>query len=127
MTDVLDSFNIIDIKHKVGICYGIIWGNTRSYPEGKGLTQTDIARRMTDLGFSVSTNAVCKWETNYSKPSVLQFFGLCEILSIHDINSAFHVAEEPDPNDILNDLGKERIREYTGLLSRDERFTKKEA
>lgn len=48
--------------------------------KGMGLTQTDIARRMTDLGFSVSTNAVCKWETNYSKPSVLQFFGLCEIL-----------------------------------------------
>lgn len=95
--------------------------------KGRGLTQTDIARRMTDLGFSVSTNAVCKWETNDSKPSVLQFFGLCEILSIHDINSAFHVAEEPDPNDILNDLGKERVREYTGLLSLDERFTKKEA
>ena len=54
--------------------------------KGRGLTQTDIARRMTDLGFSVSTNAVCKWETNYSKPSVLQCFGLCEILSIHDIN-----------------------------------------
>ena len=95
--------------------------------KGKGLTQTDIARRMTDLGFSVSTNAVGKWETNYSTPSVLHFFGLCEILSIHAINSAFHVAEEPDPEDILNDLGKERVREYTRLLSLDERFTKKEA
>ena len=48
--------------------------------KGRGLTQTDIARRMTDLGFSVSTNAVCKWETNYSKPSVLQFFGYVKYL-----------------------------------------------
>lgn len=66
-----------------------------------GLTQSELAKKMTELGFSTSSNMVSKWEINYAVPNVLQFFGLCKIMNIYDINSAFHVTETKDPSFIL--------------------------
>lgn len=75
-----------------------------------GLTQSELAKKMTELGFS-------------TVPNVLQFFGLCKIMNIYDINSAFHVTETKDPSFILNETGRARVQEYIQLLSKDERFS----
>lgn len=88
-----------------------------------GLTQSELAKKMTELGFSTSSNMVSKWEINYAVPNVLQFFGLCKIMNIYDINSAFHVTETNDPSFILNETGRARVQEYIQLLSKDERFS----
>ena len=76
-----------------------------------GLTQSELAKKMTELGFSTSSNMVSKWEINYAVPNVLQFFGLCKIMNIYDINSAFHVTETNDPSFILNETGRARVQE----------------
>ena len=55
------------------------------------MTQATLAKKMTECGFSTSANMVSKWEINYAVPSVLQFFTLCKILKIDDINAAFDV------------------------------------
>lgn len=92
--------------------------------KSRGLTQSVLAKKMTELGFSTTANMISKWEINYAVPNVLQFFGLCKILNINDINSAFHVTEAKTPYSTLNEKGQARVQEYIQLLSKDERFCK---
>lgn len=88
------------------------------------MTQATLAKKMTEFGFSTSANMVSKWEINYAVPSVLQFFTLCKILKIDDINAAFDVTTNSDnPYSKLNEKGRARVKEYIQLLSKDEQFS----
>ena len=88
------------------------------------MTQATLAKKMTECGFSTSANMVSKWEINYAVPSVLQFFTLCKILKIDDINAAFDVTANSDnPYSTLNEKGRARVKEYIQLLSKDKHFS----
>lgn len=54
-----------------------------------GLNQTEVARRLTEAGFPVRTQAVSKWETDTTQPSARQFVELCRLYSIRDAVAAF--------------------------------------
>jgi len=56
---------------------------------GKGLSQTDVARYITEAGYPVRTQAVSKWETDSTQPSAAQFLALCRLYDIHDVLSVF--------------------------------------
>lgn len=88
----------------------------------KGLTRMELINRLEKLGIKTTENMLGKWERNYSIPNVLQFFALCEALDIDNINDAFHVVEKENPEQVLNEKGMTRVREYIRLLSKDEQF-----
>lgn len=88
----------------------------------KGLTRMELINRLEKLGIKTTENMLGKWERNYSIPNVLQFFALCEALDIGNINNAFHVVEKENPEQVLNEKGMTRVREYIRLLSKDEQF-----
>ena len=54
-----------------------------------GLNQTEVARRLTEAGFPVRTQAVSKWETDTTLPSARQLVELCRLYSIRDVVAAF--------------------------------------
>ena len=54
-----------------------------------GLNQTEVARRLTQAGFPVRTQAVSKWETDTTQPSARQLVELCRLYSIRDVVAAF--------------------------------------
>ena len=54
-----------------------------------GLNQTEVARRLTEAGFPVRTQAVSKWETDTTQPSARQLVELCRLYSIRDVVAAF--------------------------------------
>lgn len=88
----------------------------------KGLSRIELIKKMEQFGIKTTENMLGKWERNYSIPNVQQFFALCEALDVDNINAAFHVVEKEDPEQVLNEKGMERVREYTRLLSKDAQF-----
>lgn len=88
----------------------------------KGLTRVELINRLEKLGIKTTENMLGKWERNYSIPNVLQFFALCEALDIDNINDAFHVVVKENPEQILNEKGMARVKEYARLLSKDAQF-----
>ena len=69
----------------------------RDFGKNKKIMRFNTVRackKMTELGFSTSSNMVSKWEINYAVPNVLQFFGLCKIMNIYDINSACEASHD---------------------------------
>ena len=48
-----------------------------------------MARRLTEAGFPVRTQAVSKWETDTTQPSARQLVELCRLYSIRDVVAAF--------------------------------------
>ena len=54
-----------------------------------GLNQTEVAARLTALGYPVRTQAVSKWETGTTQPSARQLVELCRLYEIRDVVAAF--------------------------------------
>ena len=54
-----------------------------------GLNQTEVAARLTALGYPVRTQAVSKWETGTTQPSARQLVELCRLYGIRDVVAAF--------------------------------------
>lgn len=88
----------------------------------KGLSRIEVAEKMTEYGFNTNENMLGKWERNYCQPNAVQFLALCEVLDINDINTVFQVAEKQNPEQVLNEEGMERVKEYIRLLSQDAQF-----
>jgi len=80
----------------------------------KGLSQPDVATRLTQLGESTNSQKISKWETDYSVPSAYQFLSLCETLNIRDVLDTFEINKNPLAK--LNDEGKRKAEEYIHLL-----------
>lgn len=89
----------------------------------KNLSRQDVADKMVEKGFPTTINVLGKWERNYSVPNVLQFFALCEILDVDDINKTFHIVEKVEPDAVLNAKGRAQVKEYIRLLSNDANYT----
>ena len=90
----------------------------------KGLSQTQFAEKLTDLGYPVLTQAISKWEKNVTRPNVLQFFAICQILEVYNINETFDILCSDNAYYSLNEEGQQKVREYTNVLAASGLFAK---
>ena len=87
----------------------------------RGLSQTELAQRLTALGCEVSNQAVSKWEKGLTLPNARQFLALCEVLEIADVRSAFSDGRAGLLSG-LNQEGRRRAQEYIQLLRESGRY-----
>lgn len=80
-----------------------------------GLSQRELARRMTDLGESISDKALSKWEKGMTLPSSRQLLLLCRALEVDDISGLFM---DRGLGRGLNAAGQRKLAEYAELLRR---------
>lgn len=66
-------------------------------------------------------------EKNVNLPNVLQFFALCEILKISDINQTFQVGTEATLLSKLNKEGHDKALDYINLLFKSGMYLRKES
>lgn len=92
----------------------------RALRTARGLSQTELVRRLAEIGCAVSPKAPSKWEHGVSEPSVGQFLGLCEVYEIRDVLAVFRGRKSE--LETLNEAGRRRVKEYVRLLSGDEAF-----
>jgi phage repressor protein C with HTH and peptisase S24 domain len=79
-----------------------------------GISQVEVAARLTALGLPYTDKAVSKWEQGATKPDAVAFLQLCKLYDVRDPYSVFLGSHEE-----LNTLGLQRLHEYEGLLRRD--------
>lgn len=86
-----------------------------------------LADEMTKRGIPTKAPAISTWEKESSAMNICQFFLLCDILDIQEINTIFHVADEQNPFSKLNEEGTKKAYEYIDLLIRSGLYEKKTA
>ena len=91
--------------------FGSIIANKR---KDRKLSQPQLAALLCERGLDVKAHSISKWEKNVNLPNVLQFFALCEILEISDINRTFQIGTDEKLFSKLND---EPINEKWGIHS----------
>ena len=69
----------------------------------KHLNQLQLADLLNKKGLEVKPGSISKWEKNVNSPNVIQFFALCEILGIDNINDTFGIAW--DGMSLVDDVG----------------------
>ena len=74
----------------------------------------------------VKSGSISKWEKNVNSPNVIQFFALCEILGIDNINDTFGIAIEENLFAQLNEEGKRKTIEYMNLLIKSGMYVREE-
>ena len=72
-------------------------------------------------------HSISKWEKNVNLPNVLQFFALCEILKISDINKTFQIGTEATLLSQLNKEGHDKALDYINLLIKSGMYLRKES
>ena len=77
-------------------------------------------------GLEVKPGSISKWEKNVNLPNVIQFFALCEILGIDNINDTFGIAIEENLFAQLNDKGQKKTIEYMDLLIKSGMYVREE-
>lgn len=88
----------------------------RNIRTNKKLSQKELAASMCACGFDVSYQTISKWENSTTLPNVLQFFALCEILNIEDINTTFELNTRSNPFYSLDKSGQDKALDYINLL-----------
>ena len=87
-----------------------------------GLNQSELAGRMTALGYPVSNQAVSKWENGSTLPNARQFLALCDLLEIDDIRGYFTGGGEGLLRG-LDATGRQKAMEYIQLLRWSGRYS----
>ena len=87
----------------------------------RGLSQVELAERLTALGCEVSNQAVSKWEKGMTLPNARQFLCLCDALEIEDIRGEFSEGRDGLLSG-LNPEGRRRAQEYIQLLRESGRY-----
>ena len=93
--------------------FGSIIANKR---KDRKLSQPQLAALLCERGLDVKAHSISKWEKNVNLPNVLQFFALCEILEISDINRTFQIGTDEKLFSKLNDEGQAKALDYMNLL-----------
>lgn len=90
------------------------------------LNQLQLADLLNKKGLEVKPGSISKWEKNVNSPNVIQFFALCEILGIDNINDTFGIAIEENLFAQLNEEGKKKAIEYMNLLIKSGMYVREE-
>lgn len=80
-----------------------------------GLSQRELAQRLTALGEPISDKALSKWEKGMTLPSSRQLFLVCHALSVTDVSGVFMGTGLAHG---LNAAGRRKLVEYADLLRR---------
>ncbi len=80
-----------------------------------GLSQKELAQRLTELGEPLSDKALSKWEKGATLPSARQFLLTCRALEVSDVSGEFMGA---GPAHGLDAAGRRKLYEYADLLRR---------
>ena len=91
--------------------------------ERQGLSQKEVAQRLSAEGVSVTNQAISKWENGSTQPNAAQFLTLCSILKITDIAETFLGVSHGSPFHKLNEEGRRKALEYIDLLERSGLYT----
>ena len=89
--------------------------------KARGLSQVELAERLTALGCEVSNQAVSKWEKELTQPNARQVLTLCDVLEVEDIRGEFSGGEGGLLAG-LNREGRQKVQEYIRLLRESGRF-----
>ena len=92
-----------------------IGGRLAALRREAGLSQKELAQRLTALGEPVSDKALSKWEKNATQPSARQFLLVCRALEVADISGEFLGAGLARG---LDGAGRRKLGEYAELLRR---------
>ncbi len=92
-----------------------IGGHIAALRRQAGLSQKELAHKLTALGEPISDKALSKWEKNATLPSARQFLLLCKALEVQDISGEF-LGEGLAGG--LNAAGRRKLTEYADLLRR---------
>ena len=80
-----------------------------------GLSQKELAQRLTELGEPLSDKALSKWEKGATLPSARQFLLICRALEVSDVSGEFMGAGLAHG---LDAAGRRKLHEYADLLRR---------
>lgn len=80
-----------------------------------GLSQKEVAQRLTELGEPISDKALSKWEKGMTLPSARQLLLVCHVLKVEDISGVFMGRGLAQG---LDSAGRRKLGEYADLLRR---------
>ena len=103
--------------------FGSIVANKR---KERRLSQPQLAALLCERGLNVKAHSISKWEKNVNLPNILQFFALCEILEISDINRTFQIGTDEKLFSKLNDEGQAKALDYMNLLVKSGEYVREE-
>ena len=86
--------------------------------EQLGLSQKELAKKLSDAGVNVTNQAVSKWENGSTQPNASQFLTLCRVLEISNIEETFLGIRTESPFSRLSTEGRRKANEYIDLLLR---------
>lgn len=89
----------------------------------KGLSQPELAERLSAMGIPTNAQKISKWETDYSIPNAYQLLELCNVLDIRDVLEVFEIKE--NPLSLLDKTGRQKVEEYVDLLILSGKYKKK--
>lgn len=90
------------------------------------LSQPQLTALMREYGLDVKTHSISKWEKNVNLPNVMQFFALCEILEITDINKTFQIGNKENLFSRLNKESQDKAINYINLLIKSDMYLREE-
>lgn len=90
-----------------------------------GLSQSELASRLSAEGIEVTNQAISKWENGNTLPNAKQFLSVCRALEIDDIAGQFGSASEGGLLAGLDTAGRRKVMEYIQLLRESGRFSPK--
>ena len=92
-----------------------IGGKLAALRRQAGLSQKEMAQKLTDLGEPLSDKALSKWEKGATLPSARQFLAACRALGVEDISGEFLGRGLAHG---LDGVGRRKLAEYADLLRR---------
>ncbi len=92
-----------------------IGGKLAALRRQAGLSQKELAQRLTALGEPISDKALSKWEKNATQPSARQFLLACRVLGVADISGEFLGTGLSQG---LDAVGRRKLAEYADPLRR---------
>ncbi len=90
-------------------------GTLAALRRAAGLSQRELAGELERRGFSVTNQAVSKWEKGATQPSAAQFLALCQVLGVEDVLGTFTGVHTGLLRG-LNAEGRKKAAEYAELL-----------
>lgn len=90
-----------------------------------GMNQSELAAKLNRMGFSLSNQAISKWENGSTLPNARQFLTLCDALGVDDIRGVFSGKGEG----LLSGLdreGRKLVMDYAQLLRDSGRYSQQQ-
>ena len=89
-----------------------------------GMSQSELAAKLSMAGVEVTNQAVSKWEKNQTVPNARQFIILCTVLGMEDVLGEFTNGRFGCWSG-LNGDGRKKMAEYHHLLTESDKYSSK--